>query len=574
MPGIAGILNLSEDRPEDDVARKMAGSLELEGPSGYRDENLVLFAPDEKLFIGEKTVAALKGFVYNVAELKKSLREKGYSFRSQKDAEVVQKLYLEEGDEFVNMLDGDFLVVIYDQESENIRAYTDRKASRDFFYFENGGKLVFGSRLVSVLSYPFDWELDYRQVNWMANYTPLKHSRTAVQGVSRMQTREKLVFGGENVEKKKYCPVSPRSVSKLDLDRVDRLMKDAIEKRVEKLNPESLGVYLSGGIDSATALGYLRKVYPEREITAYTAASPEFDHSRRELEAARKNAESFGVDHEVVTFEGKNIEELSEWTAIRDMRQVTFTKGLLGKAVSEDEVVLNGVGLEPLFTTDSIRFNQKLWKFSRSTPRIVKPYLKKLGRKTENLQARALLGKMGSSDLSEFFMSSQMFFDHFRPVKGSLPPLDMFEDLNDFRELSFELSADNDSVSKPARYNGAEAFTPFLDDVLVNYMMSVPSGHLERRGGRQLLRKNFETEISTIETKKSESYIAGALISPGYHVMERRDYVKDLREYLGSLDRFSSERLDEVEPSTKREFRLLRVGELVRTLDRKFLTSS
>ena len=62
------------------------------------------------------------GEIYGFRVLKEELQEKGYSFQSGSDCEVLLPLYKEYGTEMFSHLDAEFACVIYDAENQKLLA--------------------------------------------------------------------------------------------------------------------------------------------------------------------------------------------------------------------------------------------------------------------------------------------------------------------------------------------------------------------------------------------------------------------------------------------------------------------
>src|SRR5579864_3888268 len=129
MCGLAGYIDLRRGaRVEEHVLAEMTGELLHRGPDCkgyYFDENaglgfcrlsiIDLQTGSQPLFNEDRTLVLLcNGEIYNHTELKKELSGKGHRFYTHTDVEVLLHLYEERGPEFLNDLNGQFALVIYD----------------------------------------------------------------------------------------------------------------------------------------------------------------------------------------------------------------------------------------------------------------------------------------------------------------------------------------------------------------------------------------------------------------------------------------------------------------------------
>ena len=107
MCGIGGWLNLTGDSPDEDVLTAMLEEIRHRGPDeqGRLNQAMVslgmtrlsindLNGGSQPYYNEDRTVAAVfNGEIYNFRQLRESLEQKGHSFRSQTDGEVIVHLY-------------------------------------------------------------------------------------------------------------------------------------------------------------------------------------------------------------------------------------------------------------------------------------------------------------------------------------------------------------------------------------------------------------------------------------------------------------------------------------------------
>ena len=163
MCGICGIYHYDEARTADEIAvRRMAKSIQHRGPDdeGYLfDKNLGLGhlrlsiidlseAAHQPMFDETGRYAIIyNGEIYNYLELREQLAAGGSTFFSNSDTEVILRLYLNEGPDSVQKLNGMFAFVIWDKLERTLFAARDRLGIKPFYYFQDGGSFVFASEI-------------------------------------------------------------------------------------------------------------------------------------------------------------------------------------------------------------------------------------------------------------------------------------------------------------------------------------------------------------------------------------------------------------------------------------------
>ena len=75
------------------------------------------------------------GELYNYLELRRQLQEKGYSFKSQSDTEVIVAAYDAYKELCLQQFDGMFAFAIWDEKENKLFAARDRFGEKPFFFF-------------------------------------------------------------------------------------------------------------------------------------------------------------------------------------------------------------------------------------------------------------------------------------------------------------------------------------------------------------------------------------------------------------------------------------------------------
>jgi len=90
---------------------------------------------------------------------------------------------------------------------------------------------------------------------------------------------------------------------KYDLDFIENTLRNSIQTKLE--STKDLTISLSGGIDSTLVLGLIRKTFPDLKINAI---SIKFAHSTDETLTAKKIADFFEAEHEIISLDNYLLE--------------------------------------------------------------------------------------------------------------------------------------------------------------------------------------------------------------------------------------------------------------------------
>ena len=101
-------------------------------------------------FVYEDKASICNGEIYGFRSLKEELIEKGYTFKSESDCEILIPLYLEKGTEMFKDLNAEFAMVLYDGKS--LIAARDPIGIRPLFYgYLEDGNIIFASEAINLI---------------------------------------------------------------------------------------------------------------------------------------------------------------------------------------------------------------------------------------------------------------------------------------------------------------------------------------------------------------------------------------------------------------------------------------
>jgi len=251
--------------------------------------------------------AVLNGEIYNYRELRKELIQKGHHFQSDCDTEVLVHLYEEEGPEGVYRLRGMFAYAIWDRERELVLLVRDRLGIKPLYYSVQPGhegaahRVLFSSELPSLLEGLPDWKIRPQAIADFLSLLYVPGPDTMVEGVYQLRPGEALKIVRGRLEFWRYYRPEEevhRQVESPNGDQRERFLhelRDSVQAHLVSDVP--LGLFLSGGLDSASILACMREAIPGSIKTFSIGYEAPEDQSYNELKAARLLATHFGTDH-------------------------------------------------------------------------------------------------------------------------------------------------------------------------------------------------------------------------------------------------------------------------------------
>lgn len=251
--------------------------------------------------------AVMNGEIYNYRELREELIQKGHRFQSRCDTEVLVHLYEQEGPEAVYRLRGMFAYAIWDRERDFVLLVRDRLGIKPLYYSVQPGNactaqyVLFSSELPSLLEGLPDWTIRPQAIADFLSLLYVPGPETIVEGVHQLRPGEALKIVRGRLEFWRYYRPEEEAVNQLEATqggqqaRFLSTLRDSVQAHL--ISDVPLGLFLSGGLDSASILACMREAIPGSIKTFSLGYDAPEDQSFNELKAARLLATHFGTDH-------------------------------------------------------------------------------------------------------------------------------------------------------------------------------------------------------------------------------------------------------------------------------------
>jgi asparagine synthase (glutamine-hydrolysing) len=299
---------------------------------------------------------AYNGEIYNYRELRAELEALGVVFATHCDTEVLLQAWLTWDAACLPRLNGGFAFALYDRREERLVLARDRFGKRPLFLARHEGGLLFASEMKAFLAVPgFAFEQDPAQLaSILATWTPLP-DQSGFRGIESLPMAAWLEVRRGTVSRRTYAPLgfatdtAPATEAEAQ-ELIRQRLTDSVRLRLR--SDVEVGVYLSGGIDSAIVARLTTDLSPRPPATfSVTFDDPSLD------ESAEQNAvaEALGTRHHALRIDGAAIADAcpaavyhSEIPAFRSAFVPMF---LLSKLTREAgiKVILSGEGADEAF---------------------------------------------------------------------------------------------------------------------------------------------------------------------------------------------------------------------------------
>lgn len=293
MCGIAGVYSLNSSFfPSEAGVKRMIDVVSHRGPDGEG----VWVNEDNKLILGHRRLSIIdlsaeasqpmhsvdgrftivfNGEIYNYRELRSSLVESGWGFKSHSDTEVLLGLYAQFGKECLSMLDGMFSFAIWDKHEKSLFCARDRFGEKPFYYsFGHGEYFAFSSEIKSIRAYFGNIQLDKGILqDYLSGSFHFDDIKTAFQGVQALPPSHCLFIRNGEIKIERYWEIDLSRKLKLENDKAyyrkfHELFMESVNYRLRSDVP--VGSSLSGGLDSSTVVGALAGL-EKKEMHTFSA---------------------------------------------------------------------------------------------------------------------------------------------------------------------------------------------------------------------------------------------------------------------------------------------------------------
>ena len=492
------------------------------------------------------------GEVYNYIELKEELLNLGHQFKTNSDTEVVLHLYEEYGSDFLNKLNGQFAIAIWDKKKEELFLARDRVGIRPLFYTEVGNSFVFASEIKSFLEYPeMEFKISAKNLSEYFTFWTALSPNTAFEGVFEVPPGTCMTINKNGKKIFRYWELPIFKPDEYKYSNVEdaakdfeEIFSDAVKLRLRADVP--VAAYLSGGLDSSITTSFIKKSSPKNLKTFSIGFSEkDFDESSYQQEAVKYfNTEHASIEcnHQEIA---ENFKEVVWHTEAPLLRTAPTPMSLLAKNVKDHniKVVITGEGADELLGGYNIFKETKIRRFwakdpqSKYRPLLLKklyPYLPQMNKANSNIlkmffgyklkETKSpvyshLLRWNNTSRINNYL--SEEYKEHikdYHPVKEieqkleeKLEGFDYLEkaqwiELNIFMS-GYLLSSQGDRM---AMANSIEGRYPFLDHRVIEFCMKLsPDLKLNGLNEKYLLKKMMKGRLpESILNRSKQAYRA------------------------------------------------------------------
>jgi asparagine synthase (glutamine-hydrolysing) len=375
MCGLVGFIDMrGERKPDRELLVRMTDKLVHRGPDsagyfvdhsvalGFRRLSIIdLESGDQPIYNEDGSIVLLcNGEIFNYLELKKALIQKGHSFRTKSDVEVLLHLYEEHGLDFLDKINGQFAFVIYDRRNRRLFLARDHFGINPLYYTIVNGLFIFASEIKAILEHPqAPRAVDLTGLDQTLSFPGLVSPRTMFKGIQSLKSGHYIVIENGEVSVREYWDldypplgvVSPGKSENEYVDELKELLTRSVRYRLQSDVP--VGFYLSGGLDSSLIGALINQVAPNTRRHSFSIGFTDVDIS--ETKHQRLMAQFTRSIHNEIIFDWSEIvDRLSQmiYHCECPVRESYNTCSMALSAAARNagvKVILTGEGADELF---------------------------------------------------------------------------------------------------------------------------------------------------------------------------------------------------------------------------------
>jgi len=331
MCGITGFVDFKKTSSQA-ILEKMTNTLYHRGPDGSGTE--LLQTESGQIGLGHRRLSIIdlseygsqpmqfehlwicyNGEIYNYQEIKNELTILGHSFTGASDTEMILHAYAQWGTNCIDKFIGMFAIFLFDAKKNTVFCSRDRAGVKPFFYYRDKDIFLFSSELKAFHEHPnFVKKINPAAVAAFMQYGNVPTPHCIFENCYKLKPGHSMLLDltTQEIDIKQYWNVydaynQPKSALSFEeaKNETEKILSSACEYRMVADVP--IGVFLSGGYDSACVTSLLQKNRTEK-LKTFTIAVP--DIGLNEAPYAKDVSKHLGTDHTEIECTQKDATDL------------------------------------------------------------------------------------------------------------------------------------------------------------------------------------------------------------------------------------------------------------------------
>ncbi len=438
-------------------------------------------------------IIVYNGELYNTDSLKKDLKDKGISFNTNSDTEVILKGYIYYKEKIMNKLEGIYAFAIYNKKNKELFLGRDRFGVKPLYYTKKKKEFIFSSTIKSILKSKIVKPiLTKKELAQILSLGPSKAIGSGIfKDIKELRPGHYLIYKKGKIKVKRYWKLK----SKKNKDtfeeatkKVNELLTDSIKRQM--ISDVPIATLLSGGLDSSIITAVVANNL-NQPLTTYSIDYQDNDKyfKKNKFTVSQDKyyidimSKTFNTNHKYKIISQKDVVNLLEETLyLKDYPGMTDIESSLywfSKEISKDyKVILSGecadeiFGGYPWFYRDELN-NEFPWINNLEyRQKIINKNLKINLKKTIHKEYKKTINELSRKDRNDKY--KKLFYINMTHFMTTLL------DRKDRMTMGATL----------------EARVPFADTKLIEYLWNIPFNYkYQKSQEKYILREAFKNII-------------------------------------------------------------------------------
>lgn len=543
MCGIAGIISINSQIIQQSTLKKMSIALQHRGPDGegfwINETNTVGFAHKRLSIIDLSAQASqplhylhltivFNGEIYNYLEIKDFLRQKGFSFSTQSDTEVITAAYCFWGKNCVQQFDGMFAFAIYDNIKSEVFIARDIFGEKPLYYcILDDNSFYFASEMKAFWNVGIEKQINnYQLLNYVTlGYTsnPALKSETFYNNIKSLEAGHYLKYELQSMKYEVQSMKHEVQNMKYDAKKNEQeilatfsnLLSSSIEKRLR--SDVAVGTSLSGGLDSSSIVANVSQLshknnYKPITFTASFAGFNKDETPYSKIVAAYFNLQQYFISptaddlvnnfkklmyHQEEPLQSASV--FSQFMVYQLAKENNITVLQDGQGADE---ILGGYKkyahwfLQELLRTNLTKFKQEKALLKTNEFLETWDYRNYVAAFFPNFTSFKLQQKAIQLQNVNGFINKDYLHQYQNTLSLQKPVIKRLQDILDYNTNVFGLEELLRYADRNSMANGVEVRLPFLNKELVNFVSALPSNFKIKNGfTKWILRESVKDKL-------------------------------------------------------------------------------
>jgi asparagine synthase (glutamine-hydrolysing) len=304
----------------------------------------------------DSLVVTFNGEIYNYLEIAKELKAEGIELVAHCDTTVLLAAFKFWGKDCLKKFRGMFAFAIWDQKKQELFCARDQLGIKPFYWWSDGNTFIFSSEIKGILASGLVPRIaDNEAISLYLQFYCIPQPRTILKDVKALMPGHSITISvSDGLIGEQYFDLSEVEADEsIGQNEAEKIVRNGFLESVS-LHLRSdvpVGLFLSGGIDSASLAGVVAKVYQEKELHTFSIGFKD-KSNLDESGLAAVVANKVGSTHHKMTLEAIDLKNnFDDFIQAIDQPSGDGLNSFFVSKIASDyvKVALSGLGGDEIF---------------------------------------------------------------------------------------------------------------------------------------------------------------------------------------------------------------------------------